>query len=102
MPQESTAINTQNSAGTSGFFGSLFGGISNLITSAAPVAANLYSLKMQGDTLKGQLASQQPAAVPATAKPSTAGGVDAIKPWMIWTGVGVVVLLVIVLLRGRK
>lgn len=105
MPQEITALDTNNAAGVAdggGFFGSLFNGLSKLVTTAAPVAANYYSLKMQGDTLKQQLLSQQTSAAGKPAATTAAATSPTVKPWMIWAGVGGVVLLVLVLMRRKN
>lgn len=105
MAQESTTINTQNSGG---LFGGLFTGLGNLLKTAAPIAADVYTLKLQGDTLKTQYASDalaaQRLAADTAAKQAAAGSSmlpSWLKPWMIWTaaGVGAVAILVAVLRR---
>lgn len=96
MPQENTALNTQNTSG--GLFGSFFGGLSNLIKDSAPVAANLYTLKLQGNVLSQQAANQNQInqamaqqQLDAAAGTKTAAGY--FKPWMMWAVVGLLGLL---------
>lgn len=105
--QEGNAIETRNSGGLSG----LITGLGGLIKTAAPVAADIYSLKTQGQMLKNQSANdlarlkaeQEALRQQATGlNPSvTAGGSlpSWFKPAVLAVGV---LVLVLVLLRLRK
>lgn len=105
MAQEVNTLATNNSA-SSGFFGSLFSGLANLVVSAAPVAANVYQLKLQSQTLQNQSAADlakiqaQQATLAAQAKTTTASGLPAWLPYA--AGLTLVLVLVLVLIRGRS
>lgn len=103
MPQEATpALNTQNNTG--GLFGSFFGGLTDLVKGAAPVAANLYTLKLQGNALSQQNANQAQilALQQQQEMAKAAGTATASKNWIYWVGGGLVLILVAVLVARRR
>ena len=88
-------------ASNSGFFGSLLSGLGSLISTAAPVAANVYSLQMQGDVLKSQALANQTAAAAAAAKAATPA--TPISPTVMYSLLAVAGLIVaVIFLRGRR
>lgn len=107
MAQETSPLQTNNSAG--GLFGSLFSGLSSLITSAAPVAANVYQLQLQSDILKnqssGQLATiqaqQQLAATQATAQAQATASKYAWLPYAVLAAFGLALAAVLIRRRSR-
>jgi hypothetical protein len=105
MSQEDTKLNTQNTTG--GLFGSLFGGLTDLIKGAAPVATNLYTLKLQGDQLSQNILSQQQLIElqrqqEAAKANGTAVAPGWYQPWMLWAGGGLVVALIALLIARRR
>jgi hypothetical protein len=106
MAQEDTsALTTNNSTG--GLFGSFFGGLTDLVKGAAPVAANLYTLKMQGQQLSQQTASQaQVLALQQQQELAKAAGTKpagfTMQPWMYWLGGGLVLALIALLVVRRR
>ncbi|HRG56261.1 MAG TPA: hypothetical protein PLG56_09495 [Lacunisphaera sp.] len=105
MSQEDTKLNTQNTTG--GLFGSLFGGLTDLIKGAAPVATNLYTLKLQGDQLSQNILSQQQLIElqrqqEAAKANGTAVAPGWYQPWMLWVGGGLVVALIALLIARRR
>jgi|JI10StandDraft_1071094.scaffolds.fasta_scaffold1007931_2 hypothetical protein len=107
MAQESTpALNTQNTSG--GLFGGFFGGITDLIKGAAPVATNLYTLKLQGQQLSQNLVSQQQLLalqqqqeLAKTTGTQTSVGAT-FKPWLPYILGGLGLLLVLLVIRRRS
>ena len=99
MPQENTALQTQNTGG-------LLGSLGNFVNTLATPAANLYTLKLQGDVLKQQsatnLATVQGNATTATAAATTATANADVKKWAIWGGIALAVVVVIALLMRRR
>lgn len=112
MAQEVNPLQTNNSTGASGFFGGLLTGLSNLVTTAAPVAANVYQLKTQADILKNQAANQlaqsqlQAAQLSAAAKtpaPGMSPTAATLPKWVPYAVVGVIVFVVVaVVMRLRR
>ncbi len=105
MAQETAPLQTNNSVG--GFFGNLFSGLSSLVSSAAPVAANVYQLKLQADVLKnqssGQLAQvqaqQQLAATQATV---TAAATAQKYSWIPYAILAAFVLAIVAVIVRRR
>ncbi|WP_415907282.1 hypothetical protein [Oleiharenicola sp. Vm1] len=97
MAQEYTEIQTQQSGG-------FLADLGNLVNSLATPAANLYTLKLQGDVLKQQAAgtmatAQAQAAAAANTQATTQANTTK---WLVWGGVALVVIVVIALVFRRK
>lgn len=99
MAQEQTELQTQNSGG-------LLASLGNFVNTLATPAANLYTLKLQGDVLKqqaaGTLASAQANAAANANPPPAATSAEMQKKWMLWGGIAVAVLVVLTLLLRRR
>ncbi|HYC70012.1 MAG TPA: hypothetical protein VEB66_02325 [Opitutaceae bacterium] len=90
-------LTTNNpTGGLSGAIGSFFGGIRDLAVGVAPLARDLYVLRLQEDSRRD---ASVPAAVPAPATSADTGG--GMKPWMLWTGVGLILVVIVALVRRR-
>lgn len=111
MPQEVNTLETRNSAG--GFTGAVsqfFTGIGNLVTSTAPLAADVYRLRLERDTLKNQsisdMSNLQAERDRLAASRDQLGGMAGMpagfQPWMGWAGIGLLVLLLVGLVARRK
>ncbi|MDD2764174.1 MAG: hypothetical protein PHE83_09405 [Opitutaceae bacterium] len=108
MGQETAPLTTQNSASTGGFFGSLFSGLTNLVTAAAPVAADVYQLRAQGELLKNQSAQQleqvklEQQRLAAQAQQQPQATQMKLPAWLPYAaGLALVLALILVLIRRR-
>lgn len=111
MAQEVNTLETRNGAGgLTGAIGAFFGGIGKVVTAAAPLATDVYRLRLQSDTLRNQsaaelatLQAEQARLIASASQPGTPvlGGIW--QPWM--TGatalIGALLLLGLILRRRR-
>lgn len=97
MAQEYTEIQTQQSGG-------FLAGLGNLVNSLATPAANLYTLKLQGDVLKQQAAgttamAQAQAAAAANTQATTQANTTK---WLVWGGIALAAVVVLALVLRRR
>jgi hypothetical protein len=102
--QETNALETRNT----GFFGSLFGGLKELAVGVAPVAADIYTLRLKDQELRNsyagtaaQLQREQEAAAAAGAARGS-GITPAQKRLLIWGGSALATVAVLAFLFNRR
>lgn len=100
--QESTALNTQNTA-SSGFFSSL----GNFVKDLVPAATDIYKLQLQGKTLSQQYTNEIAASNAAqqqayAAQLAAQGNASTQSKLLIYGGLAVVAAVILAIVMRRR